>query len=181
MRLFVAVELPEDVRDNIASSAEALRGMSRSGTFSRRENYHITLAFLGEVDGGRVPSLREALDRAAQSCTPALVKIGGIGHFGGMRGEGDVRYRHVSSDGTLERMAEVVRRELARTGFTFDPKPFRAHITIARRVKLCEDADVRALSLSLPETVISADSFTLMLSERLDGKLTYTPLYRVHI
>ena len=49
MRIFVAAELPQKTKENLARSAEQMKHFAEKGNFVPMQNYHITLHFLGEV------------------------------------------------------------------------------------------------------------------------------------
>ena len=62
MRLFVAAALPESWKDALDRAARALADQGVRGNFTRRENYHLTLVFLGETD--RLDDVIAAMDTA---------------------------------------------------------------------------------------------------------------------
>src|SRR3954447_3856650 len=63
MRLFIAIELPQDVREPLVRLRDALKSQIRGASFTRDENPHITLKFLGEVDEKRTAQLIESLEK----------------------------------------------------------------------------------------------------------------------
>ncbi|GAA4693556.1 RNA 2',3'-cyclic phosphodiesterase [Phytohabitans rumicis] len=136
MRLFVAVYPPEAVADHFASCVARLRvsAAARDGVNTRvapRPNWHVTLAFLGEVPDERLVSASEAVERAAAVTTPFEVRLGGGGRFG--RGRFTVLWAGVRGDvPALAGLSRSVRRELKRERLPYDPKPLRPHLTVAR-------------------------------------------------
>ncbi|NLU74227.1 RNA 2',3'-cyclic phosphodiesterase [Streptomyces sp. HNM0575] len=87
MRLFTALLPPAHVLDGAAQLAEKvaeLRAMDRAGRlrWADRANWHITLAFYGEVGDGQLDGLRERLSRAARRARPLRLRIAGGGQFG---------------------------------------------------------------------------------------------------
>ncbi|MDO5297728.1 MAG: 2'-5' RNA ligase family protein [bacterium] len=62
MRLFIAINFDEATKEAAAASAKLLQQHSLRGNFSSRDNYHITLAFLGETERRRLPKVREAME-----------------------------------------------------------------------------------------------------------------------
>ena len=83
VRLFVAITLPEKVQSEIEKAQSELRtGVgSKTVRWSRREQLHLTLRFLGNVDGGRVEPLKDALSRACRGFAPLRLRCEGIGFF----------------------------------------------------------------------------------------------------
>lgn len=93
---------------------------------------HVTLAFLGEGDPSRRNDVLACLERAARSMPPFAVRAGRLGAFPDLS-RPRVLWLGVESDGgALDALARRVRDALGEAGFWFDPKPFRAHVTLAR-------------------------------------------------
>jgi len=143
LRLFVAVYPPaEAVRDVTAQVATLRIGtLAQAGVnvrLTRPETYHVTLAFLGEVDPQRLPAAEAALARAVAAWRPkdgsrVLPEVAFAG--GGRFGRGAFTVLWIGLDGdvpALTRLAQLVRRELRRARLPYDHKAFRPHLTIAR-------------------------------------------------
>jgi 2'-5' RNA ligase len=148
MRLFVAAYPPAQVRDDFAGVVSGLnvgqpRERGRSVRLAPPENWHVTLAFLGEVPDEKVDDVRRAVDQAvgrwraerdadaADAPDAPAVRIAGGGTFGrdrfttlwaGLRGDVD----------DLGGVADALRRELRAARLPYDDKRFRPHVTIAR-------------------------------------------------
>lgn len=133
MRLFVAAYPPASVCDDLEERLAGL-AVSRAAAagvntrLARRETWHVTLAFLGEVGDERVSDAAAAVERAAVGPPPELRLTGG-GRFG--RGQFTVLWVGVAGDG-LDDLARRVRRELKKTTIPYDHRPFRPHLTVAR-------------------------------------------------
>src|SRR5262245_13842584 len=92
--------------------------------------WHLTLAFLGDVDEDRLELAAGALDTVSASVqVPAPIRISGGGTFG--RGRFTTVWAGLAG-GDLEPPAAAARRALKRARLPHDRKPFRAHLTIAR-------------------------------------------------
>ncbi len=125
IRLFVAIELPEDVRERLAALAAGVRG----ARWVRPENLHLTLRFIGEVDEGRLADIYAALARIAD---PAFeLAIDGIGHFGSKR-EARVLWAGAESNERLVRLHDKVESALVRAGLAPEERKFSPHVTLAR-------------------------------------------------
>ncbi|MDQ7910566.1 RNA 2',3'-cyclic phosphodiesterase [Phytohabitans sp. ZYX-F-186] len=153
MRLFVAVYPPAYVADDFAACVERLRVTQalRDGVNTRvasRDNWHVTLAFLGDVPDDRGDATATAVERAAALATPFEVRLAGGGRFG--RGRFTILWVGVGGDlPSLAGLSRGVRRELKRARLAYDPKPLRPHMTVARpgdRIdRVAVDADRAAL------------------------------------
>ena len=82
-RLFIAVRIPEPVKDEIEKAQGALRDALRTNTvrWTTREQFHLTLKFLGNVEAQRAGSLVEALRLACRGFTPLALRARGLGFF----------------------------------------------------------------------------------------------------
>jgi RNA 2',3'-cyclic 3'-phosphodiesterase len=128
MRLFVALLPPECVRDEI----EVALGPQRSGwpslRWTRRESWHVTLAFYGEVEERVAERLLPRLERAARRHPCRELAFAGAGTF---PRPARARALWTGVRGDLRRLAESCRAAGRREGI--DPgRPFHAHLTLAR-------------------------------------------------
>src|ERR1035441_6027074 len=82
-RLFIAVTIPEEVKAKIAEAQAELRRAlpERSVRWTKREQFHLTLRFLGNVDALRVEALEETLRAACRGFSPLPVRAPGAGVF----------------------------------------------------------------------------------------------------
>ena len=167
MRLFVAVELPASVREAIAQSAGRLRGAFPRGRFSREENYHLTLVFLGETPEARLADVTAAMESCRAQ--PFALTVGAAGTF-----PGGVLWRAVDGGAALTRLQRLLTAALCGRGFSVEQRAYKPHLTLAREAA----RDPRAALPDLPPLRCEADHMTLCRSDRADGKLVYTPLHR---
>lgn len=153
MRLFVAVYPPPDACDHLEQQLARLNVMSAvergvNTRPARRETWHVTLAFLGEVPDERADRAGPAIERAAEGWRPAgrtapELRLAGGGRFG--RGRFTVLWVGVDGDGAaLDELSRRVRRELKRARLPYDAKPYRPHLTVARPGDRLDRADVDA-------------------------------------
>lgn len=174
MRLFIAIELPEWVKAGLEKDTALLRRACIRGGFTRRVNFHLTLAFLGETDACRAGALAALLESCAPPPFPVTVE--GLGRF--PRREGDLLWRRVQAGPALYQAQTALAGGLARLGFAPDRREYLPHLTLARRAALRDGVDLEALSRQMPRLDFEARGLSLMRSELLDGKRVYTPLYR---
>ncbi|HRN17504.1 MAG: RNA 2',3'-cyclic phosphodiesterase [Trueperaceae bacterium] len=130
-RLFIAVSIPESVRANLArvGTAADVRGVK----WVKPENFHLTLAFLGEVEERRVADAEEAAYVATEGYAEPLRLIAqGLGAFPNEE-RAKVLWAGLTGDvPALIAMRSSLAAELKRSGFTLEEKRFRPHITLAR-------------------------------------------------
>jgi RNA 2',3'-cyclic 3'-phosphodiesterase len=127
MRMFVALVPPAEALDELAAALRALPPQPRL-RWTRPEQWHVTLAFLAEVDERTRDALTERLARTARRHPPLELALGGGGRFGDQ-----VLWTRVEGDRTgLRRLADAVRAAARRCGLPVDDRPYRPHLTLAR-------------------------------------------------
>ena len=133
-----------------------------------KNNLHLTLVFLGEVEPGDVDPIIKALDNVEYKKFDISFNM--LGKFS--RRDGDFVWLGMDKEKSdLARLNTLVCRELRKLGFR--QEKFTPHITLGRRVVLKEDlASIQADGIST-----RVERISLMLSERVDNVLTYTEIY----
>lgn len=167
MRLFVAIRLSEDVKDHLSAAAEILRRTGR-GNFTRAENLHLTLAFIGETD--RIDAAKRAL--AQVEAAPFKLCLGKSGHFG------DLYWAGAELNEGLKTLEREVRKQLLAEGFLLESRPFKPHLTLVREYRSTASYDKTAFERALSGASCSIEEVVLMESTRSGGKLIYRPIAR---
>ncbi len=134
MRLFVAIAPPSAVLDELDALVEPLRGRRLDLRWTNREAWHVTLAFLGQVDEGTAAKLLPRLERAARRHHNFGLVFAGAGAFPAPA-RANVLWSGLSGDRrALARLAESVAAGASRSGATPPDKGrrFQPHLTLAR-------------------------------------------------
>jgi len=182
MRLFAAIEMPGSVIDEIAAwwQGACLHLLADEWRDIPKQNWHLTLAFFGDVAGQSVDMLAESLAACAHDTAPVGLKLGGPGVFPRENrarvfwlGINDATEDAISS-GKLKAVSRCCRRAGRATlrKRTAKEEPFRGHITLARKrgVPAPLTAEDLAEMPQPPEVVWTANRLTLFQSElRRDG------------
>jgi 2'-5' RNA ligase len=144
MRLFFAVHLPSEVKDRAAGAIAGMRRLAPQLSWTRTEQLHFTLAFLGEQPDA---ALERAICAAAE-CRDLRafdLSLAGAGAFPNPR-RTRVLWLGVSHGaGELEALAARLQSSLRAARFELDERPFRAHLTVARVKPGADRAATRAL------------------------------------
>ncbi len=128
MRLFVALTPPGEVVEELSACTVALRELAPDLRWTRPEQWHVTLAFLGEVGDDVVDELARRLSRAAARHPPLSLVLGGGGRFGHQ-----VLWTRVQGDrDRLRRLAGSVQAAGRRSRLPMEQRPYRPHATLAR-------------------------------------------------
>ncbi len=123
-RLFTALEIPRDA----ALSLSLLRGGLPGARWIDVENYHITLRFIGDVEGHVADEVANALDRVRR---PAFsIGLAGVGAFGSRKPHSV--WAGVTASPDLAALQAEIERICQRTGIPSDPRKFTPHVTLAR-------------------------------------------------
>ena len=130
MRLFVALDIPAEVRRAISETIARLRDVARGARWLRAEGVHVTLKFIGEMPAERVPAIEEAL-RAAGVAEPVAARFRGVGFFPNER-HPRVFWAGVEASPNLAELARDVDQRLSRLGIAAETREFRPHLTLAR-------------------------------------------------
>jgi len=174
VRLFVAVNFDDEVRGDLTAVVDELRRRSSKGTFTRPGNLHLTLVFLGECDQRQMEAARAAMDAVAFE--PFRLCVEGFGSF--KRRDGDVWWAGVARNESLSRLQADLIVQLRDVGFDLEGRKYKPHVTLGRRIVLdTSTGQGGLLGVSVSQPVHHIE---LMQSERIGGKLVYTPLYSVH-
>lgn len=173
MRLFVAVEVGEDVRSAVAAAVAPLRESLRL-RWVAPERYHLTLVFLGDVAEERVPAVSRALGSACAGVAPFELALSGrLGTFGRR-----VLWAGLEASPALTSLAAAATEQLRPVvALPDDDRPFSAHLTLARsgrdwvsRDQVAEVA-VPALAWPVDRVVLmrSAGGYSVVRAVTLDG------------
>lgn len=118
MRLFVAIAFPERVKDGLEAGMRALRKQGGRASWSRRENLHLTLEFLGELDSPEpVITAMEQVQAA-----PFSLEFAPSGRF--RRREGDIFWLGIRPNGALMELQKQLHGALRAQGLPLESRPY---------------------------------------------------------
>ncbi|MGO4438047.1 RNA 2',3'-cyclic phosphodiesterase [Rhizobium sp. RAF56] len=123
-RLFTALEIPR----HAALSLSLLRGGLPGARWIDVENYHITLRFIGDVDGRTADEIVDRLDRIDRP--EFQIRLDGIGSFGSKKPHSV--WAGVTTTPELFALQGEIERLCQRLGLPSDPRKFTPHVTLAR-------------------------------------------------
>jgi len=124
MRLFVAFALPDTVANPLTRIQSGIPG----ARWQTREQMHLTLRFIGEVDGRDAASIDDALSGIS---APALsLQLKGVGEFGGNKPR--ALWAGVVPNDALMHLQRKIETAMQRIGLEAEPRKFTPHVTLAR-------------------------------------------------
>jgi 2'-5' RNA ligase len=180
VRLFIAIDLPPEIKRELAELSRALERQADAGRAIPPENFHLTLVFIGET--ARLREVCEVMDVICRRelSEPLRLALGGIGSFKGRGGRGrrgKGRGGHswwvgVEAAPDLDALALALADGLREAGFAIEKRNFKPHITIGRNV-----VTSRPIELHLPPIELAAATISLMRSDRKNNRQVYTELH----
>ncbi len=177
MRLFVALDIPEDVHTATKSPIGELKPLDDSWKWVRAANLHVTLKFLGEVAPDKLAKIVEAL-RTAATHGPVALKFHGLGFFPNER-RPRVLWVGMDAPQSLIGLVAAVEAVLAGAGFARGEREFRPHLTLARSTSATASPQLREAIATLPARqfgMMDASTFHLVESRIKSAGPEYTTL-----
>ena len=163
MRLFIAVELSEEMKKNITATLHDLKKAGVSGSYVPVKNLHLTLAFIGEKkDADEVKAAMQAI-----KYKPFRLSLSEFGNFG------DILWIGMKGNQGLSAAAKSVRDALDAAGIDYDRKKFTPHITLIRKMS------GKWKQVPAPKGEMTVKKISLMNSTFKDGKRVYTEIFSV--
>ena len=176
MRLFIAVNLNDEMKDALMDIQDTMRNYGVHGKDTPPENLHLTLAFIGEFDDPeRVKEVVKSIE-----IRPFKMTLNGIGAFR------DLWWVGIENSAPLMAISRRLRRALADAGIPFDKKKFSPHITIIRRAsgelsreaagEIAAFAGIGGTNAISGAASMTVDHISLMRSDRGKYGMVYTEL-----
>ena len=181
-RTFVAIEVPSQTRAEVVEHINHLRREVPNvrASWSREDNLHLTLKFLGNVRVSRMSEICEAAAATAKAIAPLELTIGGCGWFP-PHGKPKVLWIGIDDpDGQLRNLQDALQEKCAEAGFDCDERLFHPHLTIAR-LRSAEGSRQLAetnKSLGFPSQRLAVSEVVVFRSELLRDGSKHTAISR---
>ena len=171
MRLFIAVNFDQTIIHYLTGIQNQLRGFSAHGNFTRKENLHLTVVFIGETLPARVRDITAIIDSIdARSFAITINKAGSF-----KRNNGDIVWVGIENIEQLVYIQRQLADALIQKGFDIDNRPYKPHLTLARSVRFNKGFSFH--QVHAPPIEINVNRISLMCSEQINGVLTYTEIF----
>ena len=164
MRLFIAIPLSNLAKDAVRQIQNTFRAAGVRGNYTRPENLHLTLAFIGEY--GDPNEVLDALETV--EFEPLLLTMDRLGRFD------DLWWTGFADSPELNTLVKRLRRALAEAGIPYDRKKFMPHVTILRRADV-PSRDHLPQAQPAPQQMM-AERVVLFSSTRGKNGMIYTEL-----
>lgn len=177
MRVFIAIELEDGLKAYLGEKQQEVRTHSEKGNFTRLENLHLTLRFMGEVPNQGIEKIKEAMAATAEEINAFPMTLGTLGEF--PRGNKKILWMGIhQGQPALQQLFQALEKCLEEKGYSREEKGLTPHITLGREVILKKPFDELKEEIAVEEKNIEVKGITLMESTRIQGVLTYVPIYR---
>lgn len=181
-RLFTAINFDGRLKEELAARCRELKKYTEKGSFTERNNFHMTLVFIGECDKRQADSVIAAAEKSAREIKKAYagktdgavkIEIGGLGAF--PRAGEDLIWAGLNSN-PKSIFADLHRRLTENLAPLAPDKRFVQHITLARRVIFRDiNQDVTKMRFEPIHTEVKS----LVVMESVNMGRIYTPIYEV--
>ncbi|NLY18046.1 MAG: RNA 2',3'-cyclic phosphodiesterase [Clostridiaceae bacterium] len=171
MRLFYAIEFNESIKEELVKVQSELKRKAKKANFTRKDNLHLTLRFIGDIKGADFPVLTKIQSAVAYENEPFLLKLSEPGIF--KRGNKFIVWWGIHESDQLIKLQGKLEEEIRLNGFPAEYKPYRPHITLAR--EFTSDENIRDIIREFEPitSTFEVNFISLMESLRTDGRLTY--------
>jgi 2'-5' RNA ligase len=184
IRSFVAIDLPDVVKERLELVMEALRKQMPHADirWSRSGSIHLTLKFLGNVEENDLPRIQEVLAQIAQRYPPFSFTIGELGCFPNLNRPRVVWIGVQEGQGVLVALQREIEESLAPLGFKPEKRAFHPHLTLGRAKRHIRRGDQRRLGELISDATVEklarvrTEGFRLMRSDLYPDGAVYTSL-----
>ena len=132
VRTFICIEIPGSIKERISRLQDTLRQIEAQVSWTKPENIHLTLKFLGNVEATRIERVARALKIAADGIAPFEVTVSGTGCFPSARSPRVLWIGLSNVPEPLRQLYSNIEAELARERFEREKRKFSPHLTIGR-------------------------------------------------
>jgi 2'-5' RNA ligase len=184
MRLFIAIEIPESVKKELAAAQGRLRVSGVDASWTRIEGMHLTLKFLGEVADQQVTEIISGLRKAVEGIGPLGLSVSGVGTFPNPKNARVVWTGLAGDIEQLMRLQGAVENAMVLLGMAREERKFTPHLTLGR-IKYIRSCDTWIKTLEEVKDItrpgFEVTSVSLMKSELKPAGAVYTEMGRVEL
>ena len=132
MRTFIAIELPEEIKDALYHLQEKLKKSQADVKWVVPQNIHLTLKFLGEIKDGQFDEIASILEGVAEEKNTFTIRLSSIGAFPKINFPRVIWVGIDKGDNETEEIARMLQERLKQIGIPEEERPFSSHITVGR-------------------------------------------------
>ena len=182
IRSFIAIEISKSVLNKIASLQEELKKYDERIGWTKPDNIHLTLRFLGDVEENKVQAIEGVLAKTAKEFQPFKFLVKELGAFPNLRQSRVLWLGIENPTNELKDLHDKVEKQLNELGFPKEKKRFNPHLTIGRvKSALSDEFMERFKTARFQENEVKVEQIILMKSELHPKGAIYTPLEKARL
>jgi 2'-5' RNA ligase len=147
VRTFIAIDLSPEIKDNLVTLVNHLKPLGRNVKWVTKENYHLTLKFLGEISESEAEQIKSTLADIASRHHSFNLILKGMGSFPAGSNRIRIVWAGIAEEDELLSLGKEIETGLEKKGFPKEDRPFSPHLTIGR-VKTPEKQEKLASELA---------------------------------
>lgn len=179
MRVYIAIDFENKVKDYFDKITCSIKKHCTHGSFTTKNNFHMTIRFIGEADDLQIEKIKELLDKVVLKVNPFKLSVDNLGIF--TRKKTNILWIGIEENPILSQLHKELSALLKEAKLPFYDKVFMPHVTLGRRVELQSDS-IELNNLTQYERIsIPVKAITLMASKEENGKLNGVPIYKVNL
>lgn len=174
MRVFFAIELEESLKEYLYSLQQEIIKYTKKGVFTRKDNFHITVKFMGELEKSQVLAISKVMHLIPKEEQTVEITTNGLGCF--QRGLKSILWLGIEKNPKLYKLQKKLDEIIETFGYEPDNKAYQPHITLGRQIVFTDDFQIVKRLFSNQKYMSSKGSLSLMESTRVNGILTYSKI-----
>jgi 2'-5' RNA ligase len=181
IRAFIAIELPAELRQQLARLQARLKADSQPRIkWVNPDSIHLTLKFLGNIPTSDIDLITQAMTDAARRITPFHLETEALGTFPNLKRVQVVWLGLGGEVDKLKRLQQIIETNLTQLGFAAEQRQFKPHLTLARLGKEVSPGECQRLGELIAATRLEAgqnikvDSINLIRSQLTRGGAIYS-------
>jgi 2'-5' RNA ligase len=182
IRTFIAIALPEEIHQQLASLQLALKKHYADVSWVKPENIHLTLQFLGEIHPNLAEKVGVCLEEVVPTQISFTIEVAGTGVFPNPKRARVLWVGVTQGKEQLIQLQSVIEQSLLKLNIPKEDRPFHPHLTLGR-VRSPKNLDAVVTELlnqdKLSCGITTATHVTLFSSKLSPNGATYTPLKQI--
>lgn len=179
MRAFIALELSEEIREELSRLQNELKKTGADVKWVAPENIHLTIKFLGDIEEDKIEQIKQILDSISSRTKAFGISLFKLGAFPSLSHPRVIWAGIDKGCAEVEKIASITGGELEKVGFQKEERPFSAHLTLGRVLsgKNKDGLKQKVLSLVVQAKSCALKHVTLFRSKLTPRGAIYTPIY----
>jgi len=132
LRVYIAIDFEDGIKNYLDKITSYIKNHCIEGSFTRKNNFHLTVRFIGEVDNIQIAKIKEVIDKAVLNISPFELLVDNLGVF--KRKNTNILWIGIEKNAFLSELYEKLSTLLKESNIPFYDKLYMPHITLCRRV-----------------------------------------------